>query len=78
MEVDQYLINSHKYKKRKRRSKNDLDGRLHQCECGKSYLSLLALSNHKKNKHNIIDQSELSLKRGRGRPKKAVISINIE
>jgi hypothetical protein len=38
--------------KRKRRSKNDQNGRMFKCECGKAYLSALALSNHFKSKHN--------------------------
>ena len=38
--------------KRKRRSKNDAEGRSFKCsECGKSYLSQPALTNHKKTKH---------------------------
>ena len=77
MEVDQNNINSHKQIKRKRRSKNDQEGRMFKCECGKAYLSQLALSNHKKSKHDTADLSELSIKRGRGRPKKAVLSFNI-
>lgn len=42
------------------------------CECGRSYLSALALSNHKKSKHesNQIENSDEELKRKRGRPKK--------
>jgi len=36
--------------KRKRRSKNEAEGRSFQCECGKAYLSAPALTNHKKNK----------------------------
>jgi hypothetical protein len=53
--------------KRKRRSKNDQDGRKFQCDCGKSYLSQPALTNHKKTKH---ENSHCSTKRGRGRPRK--------
>lgn len=73
--------------KKKRRSKNDLNGRMHKCECGKAYLSQLALSNHKKSKHennsvkdtdnndnynSDYSNSNISKKR-RGRPKKNVI-----
>ena len=39
------------------------------CECGKSYLSAPALTNHKKTKHNSNDPT---MKRGRGRPRKNV------
>jgi len=53
--------------KRKRRSKNDQNGRKYTCECGKSYLSQPALTNHKKTKH---ENSHCSTKRGRGRPRK--------
>ena len=55
--------------RRKRRSKNDQNGRKFQCECGKSYLSQPALTNHKKTKH---ENSNSSTKRGRGRPRKNV------
>lgn len=55
--------------KRKRRSKNDKDGRQYVCECGKSYLSQPALTNHKKTKHSKDDDG---IKRGRGRPRKNV------
>ena len=55
--------------RRKRRSKNDQNGRKYQCECGKSYLSQPALTNHRKTKH----ENSLNLtKRGRGRPRKNV------
>jgi hypothetical protein len=48
--------------KRKRRSKNDPNGRMFKCECSKAYLSALALSNHIKAKHpsdnkNITEES---------------------
>lgn len=50
-------------KKRKRRSKNDQEGRMFKCDCGRAYLSALALSNHKKSKHsNINDLLEISIK----------------
>lgn len=58
------------FEERKRRSKNDQDGRGYKCECGKSYLSQPALTNHKKTKH---DQNSSGLKRGRGRPRKNVL-----
>jgi len=58
---------SKNHDKRKRRSKNDQNGRKFQCECGKSYLSQPALTNHKKTKH---ENSHCSTKRGRGRPRK--------
>ena len=46
--------------KRKRRSKRDPNGRIHLCECGRAYLSPLALNNHKKSKHfqNLIIQKK--------------------
>jgi hypothetical protein len=56
--------------KRKRRSKNDQEGRAFNCkECGKSYLSQPALTNHNKTKHF---QNDPAFKRGRGRPRKNV------
>ncbi len=58
--------------KRKRRSKNDSDGRSFKCaECGKSYLSMPALTNHRKTKHDFGKDGE---KKGRGRPRKNVIN----
>lgn len=57
--------------KRKRRSKNDAEGRSYKCsECGKSYLSQPALTNHRKTKHNYGADGE---RKGRGRPRKNVI-----
>ena len=61
---------------------------MYKCECGKAYLSQLALSNHKKSKHEIINfnsndvndnnNSDYSMsnnsKKRRGRPKKNVIN----
>ena len=38
--------------KRKRRTRNDDDGRNFSCSCGKSYLSYPALYTHIKTKHN--------------------------
>jgi uncharacterized C2H2 Zn-finger protein len=59
--------------RRKRRSKNEQDGRLFKCpDCGKSYLSQPALTNHKKSKHKYNIEGE---KKGRGRPRKNVITI---
>lgn len=58
--------------KRKRRSKNEVEGRSFVCECGKSYLSQPALTNHRKTKHDFDKNTE---KRGRGRPKKNVINL---
>jgi len=57
--------------RRKRRSKNEQDGRCFKCiDCGKSYLSQPALTNHKKTKHKYNDiEGE---KKGRGRPRKHV------
>jgi len=48
-----------------------VEGRSFVCECGKSYLSQPALTNHKKTKHESEKQGE---KRGRGRPKKSVVN----
>ena len=62
--------------KRKRRSKNDFEGRSFKCpECGKSYLSMPALNNHRKTKHDYGKNGE---RKGRGRPRKepTVISAN--
>lgn len=59
------LLNS---AKRKRRSKNDFEGRCFKCpECGKGYLSMPALNNHRKNKH---DYGKYGERKGRGRPRK--------
>ena len=56
---------------RHRRSKNEQEGRIYQCEiCEKSYLSQPALNNHKKNKHQELYANVE--KRGRGRPRKNV------
>ena len=57
-------------KRRKRRSKNEQEGRCFRCpDCGKSYLSQPALTNHKKTKHDYNINGE---KKGRGRPRKNV------
>lgn len=61
--------------KRHRRSKNDTEGRNYVCpECQKSYLSIPALTNHRKSKHGYGLEGE---KKGRGRPKKETISSNL-
>lgn len=52
---------------RHRRSKHEQIGRIFDCECGKSFLSLPALNNHKKNKHPELTKGP---KKGRGRPRK--------
>lgn len=59
--------NSHQRKKR--RSKNDQDGRNYKCKhCDKTYLSEIALNNHVKTKHaHLVD----IISRGRGRPRKS-------
>lgn len=54
--------------RKKRRSKNDLDGRTFKCKhCEKTYLSEIALNNHVKNKHSHLVEI---VSRGRGRPRK--------
>jgi len=64
-------INNSKERK-KRRSKNDLDGRSYKCKhCEKTYLSEIALNNHVKNKHSHLVEI---VSRGRGRPRKALNS----
>lgn len=73
VENSKYIQNNHKYlilDTRHRRSKHEVEGRIYICECGKSYLSQPALNNHKKTKHP--DTCPNELKRGRGRPRKAV------
>ena len=60
--------------KRHRRSKNDQEGRTFTCpDCDKSYLSIPALTNHRRNKHNYGSEGE---KKGRGRPRKDAIPCN--
>lgn len=60
--------------KRKRRSKHDYEGRSFRCpECGKSYLSMPALTNHRKAKH---DYGKFGERKGRGRPRKEPLIIN--
>jgi len=67
---DQNNQNQNTSSRRKRRSKNELDGRCFRCiDCGKSYLSQPALTNHKKTKHKYNAEGE---KKGRGRPRKSV------
>lgn len=54
--------------RKKRRSKNDLDGRSFFCKhCDKTYLSEIALNNHIKTKHSHLVEI---VSRGRGRPRK--------
>ena len=55
--------------RKKRRSKNDQDGRSFKCKhCDKTYLSEIALNNHVKTKHaHLVD----IIARGRGRPRKS-------
>lgn len=54
--------------KRKRRSKNDQQGRTAKCiHCDKTYLSDIALNNHVKTKHAHLVEI---IARGRGRPRK--------
>lgn len=56
--------------RKKRRSKNDQDGRKFSCKhCDKNYLSEIALNNHVKTKH--ADIVEI-INRGRGRPRKNI------
>lgn len=54
--------------KRSRRSRHEMAGRTFVCECGKSYLSQPALTNHIKNKHSEILKGQP--KRSKGRPRK--------
>lgn len=63
--------------KAKRRSKNDVQGRDHQCKyCDKTYLSYPALYTHMKQKHSKGPDGTVvnppSSGRGRGRPRKNV------
>ena len=58
-----------------RRSKHDNDGRVHVCDCGKTYLSYAALYTHIKQKHSHGSGGEIARPttgRGRGRPRKIV------
>lgn len=62
--------------KHKRRSKNEKDGRIHICGCGKDYLSYPALYTHIKTKHggkNPGGADQIPTTRTRGRPKKAFL-----
>lgn len=64
---DEFIHNSKERKKR--RSKNDVDGRSYKCKhCEKTYLSEIALNNHVKNKHAHLVEI---VSRGRGRPRKS-------
>lgn len=49
---DRYNNDKSEELKRKRRTRNDEDGRNFSCNCGKSYLSYPALYTHIKTKHN--------------------------
>jgi len=68
----------------KRRSKNDVDGRVHKCSfCDKTYLSYPALYTHMKTKHAFIKGPDgqpitgcLNNGRGRGRPRKIAKKID--
>ena len=61
--------NTDDFNRRKRRSKNDTNGRAYKCEiCGKSYLSKPAMTQHTKSKH--ADKLSSDFKKGRGRPRK--------
>jgi hypothetical protein len=71
MNVYNGLISSTPIEKRKRRSKHIQEGRVFQCECGKSYLSQPALNNHRNTKHR--ESEQIGEKRPRGRPRKYVI-----
>ena len=54
--------------RKKRRSKNDEEGRGYRCKhCEKTYLSEIALNNHIKTKHAHLVEI---VNRGRGRPRK--------
>jgi hypothetical protein len=60
--------------RRKRRSKSEIKGRDFKCpNCGKSYLSAPALFNHRKSKHNYVQEGE---RKGRGRPRKDPLLSN--
>lgn len=61
-------LNHNSKERKKRRSKNDTDGRSYKCKhCEKTYLSEIALNNHVKNKHAHLVEI---VSRGRGRPRK--------
>jgi hypothetical protein len=49
---DKFNLDKSEDLKRKRRTRNDEDGRNFSCNCGKSYLSYPALYTHVKTKHN--------------------------
>ena len=64
----------------RRRSKNDVDGRIHKCKyCDKTYLSYPALYTHTKQKHSMGPDGEQRAPptsgRGRGRPRKHVSGL---
>ena len=62
------IQNSHEVQRRRRRSRHVLIGRNFTCECGKSYLSIVALNTHIKNKHPELIEGKP--KRNKGRPPK--------
>lgn len=49
---DRFINDKSEELKKKRRTRNDEDGRNFTCTCGKSYLSYPALYTHIKTKHN--------------------------
>ena len=64
--------NEEESKKGHRRSKNDTEGRTYKCkQCGKSYLSYPALSNHCKKRHNTCNNGEFNTERARYNPLEA-------
>lgn len=72
--MNEEFANNSKERK-KRRSKNDLDGRTYKCKhCEKTYLSEIALNNHVKNKHAHLVEI---VSRGRGRPRKSAAPENL-
>lgn len=57
--------------KRRRRGKDEVNERNYRCpDCNKCYLSVPALTNHRKTKHNYGQEFE---KKGRGRPRKEAL-----
>ncbi len=67
-------ISNQKQVKSKRRSKNEIKGRIYKCnQCERTYLSYPALYTHIKTKHSLPGETpSLTNGRGRGRPKKNV------
>ena len=56
------------FKERYRRKKNENNGKEFTCDCGKLFMSKIALNSHIKLKHP--EKIEGKIKKGRGRPKK--------